>query len=135
MNEKKFKHLDYIQNIITRMNSNSFLIKGWGLTLISALFALASKDANLNYILITGIVLPAFWILDGFFISTERQFRHLYDDVRNKDEEDIDFSMNISSYGDWRINWFKGIFSRTLIPYYGTGILSSALVFRFITQA
>tara|TARA_B110000211_G_C14089857_1_gene558412 strand:- start:4741 stop:5142 length:402 start_codon:yes stop_codon:yes gene_type:complete len=132
MNEKKFKHLDYIQNIITRMNSNSFLIKGWGLTLISALFALASKDANLNYVLITGIVLPAFWILDGFFISTERQFRDLYNDVRRKNEEEIDFSMKISNYGGWKMNWIKGIFSKTLIPYYGAGISSSILVFFFI---
>ena len=40
--EKKLKHLEFIQNVILRMNNNSFLIKGWAITLISALFALAS---------------------------------------------------------------------------------------------
>jgi len=28
------------------MNVNSFLLKGWAITLVAALFALAAKDAN-----------------------------------------------------------------------------------------
>jgi hypothetical protein len=44
--ESKLKHLEFIQNVITRMNTNSFLIKVWVATLVSALFALAAKDAN-----------------------------------------------------------------------------------------
>jgi len=64
MGENKRKHLEFIQNIITRMNANSFMIKGWTITLVSALFALAAKDANMNYVLISYIVLPVFWILD-----------------------------------------------------------------------
>ena len=35
MNENKLKHLEFIQNIITRMNSNSFVIKGWSITLVT----------------------------------------------------------------------------------------------------
>jgi hypothetical protein len=58
MNEKKIKHLEFLQNVITRMNSNSFLIKGWTVTIVSALFALASKDANINYILVSYIAIP-----------------------------------------------------------------------------
>lgn len=48
MNEKKLKHLEFLQNVITRMNSNSFMIKGWAITLVSALFVLAAKDANVK---------------------------------------------------------------------------------------
>lgn len=73
--DAKLKHLEFIQNVITRMNSNSFLIKGWAITLVSALFALAAKDANINYVLISYIVIPVFWVLDGFYISRERQYR------------------------------------------------------------
>ena len=75
MDNHKLKHLEFIQNIITRMNSNSFLIKGWSITLISALFALAAKDSNINYVLITYVVIPVFWLLDGFFIATERNIK------------------------------------------------------------
>ena len=38
--EKKLKHLEFIQNAINRMASNSFIIKGWCITLIVGLFAL-----------------------------------------------------------------------------------------------
>ena len=39
MSEDKLKHLEFIQNIITRMNTNSFLIKGWAVTIASAILA------------------------------------------------------------------------------------------------
>ena len=50
--EQKLKHLEFIQNVINRMNSNSFLIKGWAVTLIAAIFALAAKDSNFQYIIL-----------------------------------------------------------------------------------
>ena len=61
--EQKMKHLEFIQNVITRMNSNSFLIKGWAITLVSALFALAANGSNINYVLISYIVILVFWVL------------------------------------------------------------------------
>lgn len=67
--EQKMKHLEFIQNVITRMNSNSFLIKGWAITLVSALFALAANGSNIHYVLISYIVIPVFWVLDGFYIQ------------------------------------------------------------------
>lgn len=47
--EDKYKHLEMIQNIIQRMATNSFMLKGWAVTLIVAIFALADKDMNQNY--------------------------------------------------------------------------------------
>jgi len=35
--EAKLKHLEMIQDVIKRMASNSFLLKGWSLTLVVAL--------------------------------------------------------------------------------------------------
>ncbi len=126
--ENKLKHLEFIQNVITRMNSNSFLIKGWTITLVSALFALAAKDANLNYVLITYVVIPVFWLLDGFYISQERQYRDLYSEITAKGENDIDFNMNASSYCKGNRTWFAGVFSKTLIPFYGISIVTTLLV-------
>lgn len=126
--ECKIKHLEFIQNVISRMNSNSFLIKGWAITLISALFALAAKDANIQYVLITYIIIPVFWILDGFFISQERQYRELYDKVCSKTEPEIDFSMNASVFNKGRCCWISGIWSKTLIPFYVVTIVVTAIV-------
>lgn len=132
--DTKLKHLEFIQNVITRMNSNSFLIKGWTITLVSALFALAAKDANVNYVLVSYIVIPVFWVLDGFYISRERQYRDLYKDVSIKDENTIDFSMDASSYCRGDRTWLFGIFSKTLIPFYGISVATTLFVMFLITK-
>ena len=126
--EAKLKHLEFIQNVITRMNANSFLIKGWAITLVSALFALAAKDANINYVLISYIVIPVFWVLDGFYISRERQYRDLYSYVAQKSENDINFSMDASGYNKGNRTWISGIFSKTLWPFYGVSTIATLIV-------
>ncbi|MDW7728319.1 MAG: hypothetical protein SCH70_14675, partial [Candidatus Methanoperedens sp.] len=82
--EQKIKHLEFIQGVVNRMATNSFLIKGWCITLVSALFALAAKDANFKYIIIAFIPVPVFWILDSYYLWQERLFRALYDQIRVK---------------------------------------------------
>lgn len=82
----KHKHLEFLQAAINRMAGNLFLLKGWTVTLIAALFALAAKDANPLYAAIAYFPLFVFWTLDGYFLSQERCFRALYDHVRRLDE-------------------------------------------------
>lgn len=94
----KHKHLEFIQASINRMSGNLFLLKGWSITLIAALFALAAKDTNKSYILIAFFPLLIFWTLDGYFLSHERRFRALYEHVRKLKEEDIDFSMDTGPF-------------------------------------
>ena len=126
--ENKIKHLEFIQNIITRMNSNSFILKGWTITLVSALFALAANDTNMNYVLVSYIAIPVFWILDGFYISQERQYRDLYADVAKKTQNEIDFSLDATEYNKGKNNWISGILSKTLIPFYGISIVVTLIV-------
>jgi hypothetical protein len=118
-NENKLKHLEFIQNIITRMNSNSFLIKGWSVTLVSALFALAADKANLKFVLIAYLPVIVFWALDGFFLSQEKQYRELYKEVAVKAEEAINFNLDASGYNKDGRGWFRSIFTKTLIPFHG----------------
>lgn len=131
MNEKKLKHLEFLQNVITRMNSNSFLIKGWSITLVSALFALAEKDSSINYVVITYIVIPIFWGLDGYYLSQERQYRDLYNEVIKKDESVIDFSMNASVFNNGKNSWSSIIFSKTIWILYTTIIVITIFVMYF----
>lgn len=125
----KHKHLEFIQTSINRMSGNLFLLKGWSITLIAALFALAAKDTNKAYILIAFFPLFIFWALDGYFLSQERRFRALYEHVRKLKEEDIDFSMDTSAFRtDPRSIWMSAIRSRTLVIYYaGLAIVMLAL--------
>lgn len=129
----KHKHLEFIQASISRMSGNLFLLKGWSVTLIAALFALAAKDTNKAYIVVAYFPLFIFWFLDGYFLSMERRFRSLYEHVRQLKEEDIDFSMNTEPYkSDPRNQWISTLFSRTLFPYYVTLALLMILLSLFL---
>lgn len=130
----KHKHLDFVQAAINRMASNLFLLKGWSITLIAALFALAAKDSNKFYVLIAYFPLFIFWSLDGYFLSQERKFRALYDYVRKLDEKQIDFSMDTRPFNsDSRNNWFGAMSSRTLVIYYG-GLATVMLVLMYLIR-
>lgn len=59
-NENKLKHLEMIQGIINRMASNSFALKGWAVTLVAGIFALASKDTDKIYFLIAYVPIVVF---------------------------------------------------------------------------
>ena len=37
--DKKLKHLEMVQGVINRMASNSFMLKGWAVTLVAGIFA------------------------------------------------------------------------------------------------
>lgn len=118
MSENKLKHLEFIQNTIIRMSTNSFIIKGWTITLISALFVLAQKDSNTTYAILTYVAVPIFWYLNAFFLLQERRYRTLYDDVRIKQDINIDFSMDATSYKTGKNTIGKCIISKTIWPIY-----------------
>lgn len=130
----KHKHLDFIQSAVNRMAGNLFLLKGWSITLIAALFALAAKDANRSYFVIAYFPLFIFWSLDGYFLSQERKFRALYDYVRTLDESQIDFSMDTKPFSkDMRNTWAGSASSKTLVIYYG-GLAVVMLVLMYVVR-
>lgn len=95
--ENKIKHLEIIQGVINRMAGNSFALKGWAVTLIAGIFALASKDADKIYFLVAYIPVTVFWSLDSYYLLQERLYRSLYEKVRFLPEDKIDFSMKASA--------------------------------------
>jgi hypothetical protein len=51
MTKEKIKHLEFIQNVITRMNKNSFQLKGWTVTIVSAILAIYVSTKNCYFVL------------------------------------------------------------------------------------
>ena len=94
--ENKIKHLEMIECIIERMAKNSFQLKGWAVTLVSIVGALASKDADKRFIILAFIPIITFWLLDSYYIQQERRFKALYREVSEKREADVDFNLNTS---------------------------------------
>jgi len=118
--DRKLKHLEFIQGVINRLSTNSFLLKGWSVILISALFALSANNSNVRFIMLAYIPAIVFWGLDGYFLSLERIYREHYERVRTKDPKDIDFSMDTSDILSGFKEWFAATFSKTLIPFHGS---------------
>ena len=82
LDDQQIKHLEMIQTVISRLANNSFLIKGWAVTVVGVFlgFAVDSSDGALA----VASVVPtlAFWALDTYFLRSERLFRALFDRVR-----------------------------------------------------
>lgn len=129
--ESKHKHLEFIQNIVSRLGSNGFQVKAWAITIVSAILALAAaKETNQRQLLVQIAFIPVimFWILDGYFLSQERLFRDLYGDVAQKPLDKIDYVMDVRPYTKGRNTWLCSVFSKSLNVFYGALILLMALV-------
>lgn len=74
MEEQKIKHLEMIQGIITRMNQNSFMLKGWMITIVSALLAIYADKGNIGYLIVSIFPILVFWFLDAYYLQQERKF-------------------------------------------------------------
>ena len=131
--EKKISHLNMIQSIITRMGNNSFALKGWAVGIMVAVYAFAG-NSNVKAVIVTLMPLIVFWFIDTYYLMLERKFRCLYDDVRIKDEKDIDFSMNPN---DVKINldevkkygFFSIFFSKSVLPFYLVCIATTLVIY------
>lgn len=95
--DNKHKHLELVQGVINRMASNSFMLKGWAVTLVAGIFALAGKDTDKLYFLVAYVPVLIFWGLDAYYLLQERLYRSLYEKVRATEEDNIDFSLKATT--------------------------------------
>lgn len=133
MNENKLKHLELIQGIASRMAGNLFYLRGWVITLVAGVLALLSQiDGDVLPFLLVILVMFISWVYDGYFLSMERMYRDLYDKVRKLKDEQIDFSMDVSEFRQYKKNTILFcMFSRTLFFFYAPLIIVAIyLVFK-----
>jgi len=100
-NEEKMKHLDRLQGVITRMASNSFLLKGWSITLASAMFGLSAKDSAPALALLALPPILAFWGLDAYYLGYERRFRDLYSMAAKAATTDFQMTPEVLGLRGW----------------------------------
>lgn len=91
--DAKLKHLEFIQAVISRMATNSFLFKGWAITIAAALAAFAAVEARTALLVLALATTAMFWGLDGYYLWLERCFVKLYSKVATKSPSQIDFTM------------------------------------------
>ncbi len=131
--EKKLKHLEFLQVIINRMANCSFLLKGWSVIIVAALLALsAATQEKIALISISFVPVIVFWILDGYYLWQERLFRAVYNAVRKKDENEIDFEMNSMDFVGGRNTWLSTIFSETIVLFYLSLMITMTFVAMYL---
>jgi len=123
--ETLHKEIDLIQGVINRMAHNSFLLKGWTITIIVAVLALTKDTLVTNdvtyFSIILLIPLVVFWYLDAFFLHKERCYIKLYDWVienRLKTEE-FQYNLNYRRFEKKVDSILKIMRSDTLLTFYG----------------
>lgn len=132
--DNKIKHLEFIQSTITRMNQNSFQIKGWMITIVSALLALYARSEKKLYIFIAIVPAIVFWFLDAYYLQQERRFRGVYNDVADLSTENNrvnvrEFEMPIQKYKGGKYCYFRVLFSKTIFPLYGIVIMGLVIAY------
>ena len=137
LGDLEVKHLEFIQGVIGRLASDSFLMKGWALTVSGAFFGFSAKDVDWRVALVGLMPLVVFWGLDGYFLSRERMFRSLYDAVRKRDPTVEPFSMDYIKFkrrGSLSNGWRASLWSRTIAWFY-VPILIVGLALVVVTAA
>ena len=137
--EQRIKHMDLIQGVISRLSSNSFLIKGWALTLTGVFLGFAVNSADWKLAAVSALPTVTFWGLDTYFLRSERLFRGLYERVRSLDDEvppffmaatREDFVRRLSTGPDKGLanSWWLTLWRPTLLFYYGVILVVAILI-------
>ena len=122
-----FKEIDIVQSIINRMAYNSFLIKGWAITLVVIVLVLRNTP---DQTYLATIPLVAFWCLDAYYLRQERLYRDLYKWLtanRLKTKERL-LNMDTDKFD---VSFWRVLVSRTLLLLYGL-ILVLVMMFGFV---
>ena len=122
------KHLEFIQNAISRMTQNSYLLKGWTVTLVAATFAVSVSVASAWLVATALFPTVAFALLDARYLREERLFRRLYDAVRrdrdksrHQESEKVEaFSMDTQPYEKDVKEMQEIMISVSILPFYGS---------------
>ena len=96
-NNNLHKEIDLIQNCINRMARNSFMLKGWAISLLAVVLALTADRLNPLFLFCSVFIpLLCFWYLDAFFLRTEKMYRKMYEWVlKERKEGRMDFQYDL----------------------------------------
>ncbi len=118
-----------IQNVITRMAQNSFLIKAWTITILAGvmIFSISKQIIFMCFIILT--ITSMFWVLDSYYLKLEKSYRNLfnfktqqYNHLLEKETMML-FDMNYKKYSKSNQNLLKIMLSKSELLFYATLIV------------
>lgn len=130
----RVKHMEMIQAVVARLAGNSFLIKGWAITLTGAFLGFAVNKDDSGLAAAAFVAILVFWALDTYYLRSERLFRALYDRVRSNADAVEPFFMGATSspfvggVSADIASWRSTVLRLTLSGFYGLLIVATVLV-------
>ena len=123
LGEHEIKHLELVQSVISRMAQNSFQLKGWSVTVATAIVAFAAKESSPG--LATLALFPAisFWCLDAYYLRRERLYRKLYDAIADPLKVVRPFSMATDEHASDVAPWGRTLAASSILPLHGAIVL------------
>lgn len=121
--DAELKFLEFIQNIITRMNTNSFFIKQIAIAIVSAILAMFVSTKHINTLIVSLLPIIAFCLLDSYYLWQERKFRKLYNKAFKHEIKLFDMNTN-----NIKESYTEVLFSKTILPFYCGLILLNIII-------
>lgn len=122
------KEIDLIQNCISRMAQNSFVIKGWTISLLAVIVALLPEKVDLDIrvlCIISFAVTVCFWYLDSYYLKMECLYRWKYTWVIKNRLNTLDYIYDLNPHnaetwvgGSSEPKMMSVMFSKTMRPMY-----------------
>lgn len=126
--EEKIKHLEIIQGVINRLANNSFLIKGWMITVSLAGFSLFMNQKETPLLVIILFIVILFWLLDAYYLRQERLFRKLYSKCVEGNTIKS-FDMDVSKYNKKIPSLLWTMFSYPTLLFYIPIFIASIILY------
>ena len=115
-------HLTIMQGVIERMAENSRSCKLWCVTLVAAVLVLVARTGKADHALIALAPAVLFYVLDAYYLSLERGFRHSYSNFVRKLRDGQAYASDIYSvapYGSIAGGTLWAMFrSFSVLPFY-----------------
>ncbi len=118
-------YVSILQNIISRLASNSTACKTWCITVVSAIIVIIADKGKPEYIWISVVPLVLLFFLDSYYLGMERTFRILYNSFVKKlndntaEQQDIFVIAPITGFAQILLATMKAAGSVSIWPFYG----------------
>ena len=115
------KHLEIMQGVIRRMATNSFSLKTWCITIVSAILVVVATKDKPDYVLIALIPIVMFCGLDMYYLALERGFRKAYENFVCKLHAGVltdDDMYVVKPLGNTWLLWIGAFPSHSIWPFY-----------------
>lgn len=132
MEGDKTQYLQMIQEVIGRLSTISSVVKGFSVTLAVAIVTILSSDFVDSWMPWI-FVLPLFSLiaLDVYYLTLERKYRILYENVRTN-QLPVDYSLTLTADINNKITVMKCLFSKSILMFHVPIVIMYLLTCIFI---